>query len=81
MDKIIKRLEKKYYLAYKNILSTEQIDSSFKWLKENIILKALKADRQNIIKTLEKIDKEKWDDAIHCTCLSYAINVLKDIKE
>ena len=35
---------------------------------------------QKIIEKLETIEKEKWEDAEHCTCLSYAIDMLKNEK-
>ena len=30
-------------------------------------------ERRRIVRKMLKIEKEKWKDAIHCTCLAYAI--------
>lgn len=38
---------------------------------------ALESQKEEIISKLKKIEKERWSDAEHCTCLAYAIDKLK----
>lgn len=35
-------------------------------------------EREKIIKLLEEIEHQKWDDAEHCSCLGYAIGEVKE---
>lgn len=37
----------------------------------------LKKQREGIVKRLDHIDESKWHDAVHCTCLPYAIDMLR----
>jgi len=34
---------------------------------------------EEIISLLKEIEKEKWDDAEHCTCLGYAIHHVEEM--
>ena len=34
-------------------------------------------ERKRIVEELKKIEAEKWDDAEHCSCLRYAIEVIQ----
>ncbi len=52
--------------------SWEETESKLAAANQEIAL--LRGKLEAVMALLKQIDKEKWDDAIHCTCLGYAID-------
>jgi len=46
-------------------------------LLEAFLKQTLEAKAEEVIKFLKQVDNEKWNDAVHCTCLGYAIDYLE----
>ena len=56
-----------YQSAWNSCL--EEIKKAIPKMEEEIV--------KHYIAILEQIDKEKWNDAEHCSCLGYAISLMK----
>lgn len=44
---------------------------------KQLIDKTIQQERERVVAILKQIDKEKWSDATHCTCLGYATEILE----
>jgi len=50
-----------------------ELDKKYNQLCEEKVNQSLLSQKEEIVKKLIEIEKEKWNDAYHCTCLGYAI--------
>lgn len=60
-------------------LELPAIDNNYKYA---LVVASLKKETPigRVVSYLEQIEKEKWNDAEHCSCLRYAISKLLEIK-
>lgn len=80
-QEIKEKFREEYKKRYKDILSDEIINEGNKWFEDFLDTayeEGAKQERERIIKFLEKIEHQKWDDAEHCSCLAYAIGEVKE---
>lgn len=57
-------------------VDNRESDSFDNWVADLLLSKIdelLKSQREEIAKQFIEIEKDKWKDAEHCTCLGYAI--------